>query len=322
MANYKRKLITLALIVILCIFFGISTDSFFVGRNVIQLLREAAYTGIIACGMCFIMVGGGIDLSAGGMMCLIGVVVARCAHVNIPGILVILIGLAAGMCFGAVNGLIVTKLHLTEFVTTLATGSAFRGLALLTTFREKGRVVSVTLKNDSFNFFGTPIAGIYWMTIAWVAVTIIMYIVMTRRKFGLYVMAMGSAKKAAEMSGVRIDRTKIMTFVIGGLMCGLAATLLVAYQTGTNQNVGNMMEFNAIAACVVGGVMMEGGKGDPLCACLGAILMTLITNGLYKMGLTTGGTYLLQGVVIVATMALDGQFSRLTSRQRALKASQ
>ncbi len=322
MSNYKRKLITLALIVILCVFFGLSTSSFFVERNVIQLLREAAYTGIIACGMSFIMVGGGIDLSAGGMMCLIGVVVARCAHANIPGILVIVIGLAAGMFFGFINGTIVTRLHLTEFVTTLATGSAFRGLALLTTFRERGRVVSVTLKNASFNFFGIPVAGIYWMTIAWVIVTIIMYIVMTRRKFGLYVMAMGSAKNSAEMSGVNITRIKTLTFVIGGLMCGLAATLLVAYQTGTNQNVGNMMEFNAIAACVVGGVMMEGGKGDPLCAFFGAILMTLITNGLYKMGLTTGGTYLLQGIVIVATMALDGTFTRLTARQRALKATE
>ena len=321
MSNYKRKLITVALIVILCIFFGVATDSFFVGRNVVQLLREAAYTGIIACGMSFIMVGGGIDLSAGGIMCLVGVVVARCAHLNIPGILVIVIGLAAGMFFGLINGTIVTRLHLTEFVTTLATGSAFKGLALLTTFREKGRVVSVTLQNDSFNFFGEPLAGIYWMTIAWVIVTIIMHIVMTRRKFGLYVMAMGSANKSAEMSGVNITRTKTMTFVIGGLMAGLAATLLIAYQHGTNQNVGNMMEFNAIAACVVGGVMMEGGKGDPVCAFLGAILMTLITNGLYKMGLTTGGTYLLQGVVIVATMALDGAFTRFAARQRSLQAT-
>ncbi len=321
LAKNKRKIISIALIALLCIFFGITTDSFFVTRNIIQLLRQAAYTGLIACGMCYVMVGGGIDLSAGGAMCLVGVIAARVAFVGLPGVIVLIIGIAFGAFLGMLNGLIVTKLHLTEFVTTLASGTAFSGLALLTIFRERGRVISVTLTNDSFNFFGKPVGKIYWMTIAWVIATVIMHIIMTRTKFGLHVMAMGSASKSAEMSGVNITFVKIMTFVIAGTMAGLASTLLVAYQTGTNQNVGNMMEFNAIAACVVGGVMMEGGKGDPICAMLGSIFMTLITNGLYKMGLTTGGTYLLQGLVILIAMTFDGQFTRLSARKRKIAAA-
>ena len=308
-----RRLVSVALIVLLSIVFGITTGSFFTYRNIIQLFRQAAFTGLVACGMCFVMVGGGIDLSAGGVIWLVGVVAARASLIpGIPGILVILISMVAGGICGTVNGAIVTKLHLSEFVTTLATGTVFTGLALLTTFRERGRVVSVTLKNRGFIEFGGMLGDIYLITVAWVVITVIMLFVMSRTRFGLHVMAMGSHSNAARMSGVNTSRTKILTFIIGGAFAGLAAAMLVAYQTGTTQSLGLMMEFNAIAACVVGGVVMGGGKGDPLSAFLGALFMQLITNGLLKWGLTTGSTYAMQGVVILLAMNFDGQFNRIS----------
>jgi ribose transport system permease protein len=295
------------------------SDSFLSGRNLLQLLRETAYTGLVACGMCFVMVGGGIDLSAGGAICLVGVIVARAAQTPLPGLAVILVGVLAGMACGLFNGAVVTRLYMSEFVTTLASGAVFSGLALLLQFREGGRMISVTLKNVGFLFFGKTIGGVYWIIIVWLVLTVVMQFVMVGTKFGLHVMAGGSHLKSAEMSGVDTRRVKIFSFMISGAFAGLAAAMIVAYQTGTNQTLGNMMEFNAIAACIVGGVMFGGGKGDPLSGFLGALLMALISNGLYKFGLSTGGTYALQGVVILLAMSFDGQFNRLSLKRIELR---
>jgi ribose/xylose/arabinose/galactoside ABC-type transport system permease subunit len=311
-----RRLVSVALIILLCVIFGLTTDSFLSVRNLIQLFRQAAFTGLVACGVCFVMVGGGIDLSAGGLICLTGVAVARFSQIWwMPGIAVVLAGIMVGAACGLFNGAVVTRLHMTEFVTTLASGAVFTGLSLLTTFRENGRVVSVTLTNQSFLGFGRTLGGIYWIIIVWVILTVVMQFVMSSTRFGLHVMAMGSQSKSAEMSGVSTRRTKILTFMISGAFAGLAAAMLVAYQTGTNQTLGNMMEFNAIASCVVGGVVLGGGKGDPASGFLGATLMTLITNGLYKLGLTTGGTYVMQGIVILLAMNFDGQFNRISQKR-------
>jgi ribose/xylose/arabinose/galactoside ABC-type transport system permease subunit len=314
-----RRLVSVVLIVLLCIIFGLMSDSFLSGRNLIQLLRETAYTGLVACGMCFVMVGGGIDLSAGGAICLVGVIVARAAQTPLPGVAVLLIGVLAGLVCGLFNGSMVTRLHMTEFVTTLASGAVFSGLALLLQFRERGRMISVTLKNAGFLFFGKTVGGVYWIIIIWVVLTVVMQFIMAGTKFGLHVMAGGSHARSAEMSGVNTRRVKIFSFMISGAFAGLAAAMIVAYQTGTNQTLGNMMEFNAIAACIVGGVMFGGGKGDPLSGFLGALLMALISNGLYKFGLSTGGTYALQGVVILLAMSFDGQFNRLSLKRLELR---
>jgi ribose/xylose/arabinose/galactoside ABC-type transport system permease subunit len=314
-----RRLVSVILIILLGIVFALTSDSFLSSRNLIQLLRETAYTGLVACGICFVMVGGGIDLSAGGIICLTGIAVARFSQTLwMPGLVVILFGILVGAACGAFNGAVITKLHMTEFVTTLASGAVFSGIALLMQFRDGDRMISVTLKNAGFLFFGKTVGGIYWIIIVRLAMTVIMQFIMSRTKFGLHVMAGGSHAKSAEMSGVNTRRIKLLTFMISGALAGLAAALIVAYQTGTNQSLGNMMEFNAIAACIVGGVMLGGGKGDPISGLLGALLMTLITNGLYKLGLTTGGTYAMQGIVILVAMSFDGQFNRLSLKRLEL----
>ena len=311
-----RRIVSISLIAVLCVIFGVTTDSFVSVRNIIQLFRQAAFSGLAACGICFVMVGGGIDLSIGGAICIVGVAVARFSQISgMPGFVVVLVGILAGALCGLFNGVVVTKLHLTEFVTTLASGAVFTGLSLLTTFRERGRIVSVTLTNKGFLAFGKPVGQIYVIIIAWVILTIIMQFIMSSTRFGLHVMATGSHSKSADMSGVNIIRTKIITFIISGAFAGVAATLLVAYQTGTNQALGNMAEFNAIAACVVGGVVLGGGKGDPISAFLGALFMTLITNGLYKWGLDTGSTFVMQGIVILLAMNFDSQLNRVSLKR-------
>jgi ribose transport system permease protein len=319
--TYKnaRRLISIGLVIALGLIFALTTESFLTARNMFLLMREAAYTGIIAYGMACIIVGGGIDLSAGGIVCFVGIMTARASLIpGIPGVCVLLIAILAGAACGCVNAFVVVKLHLSAFVTTLASGFAFAGLALMSTFRVHGRAVSQSLSNESFLHFGSNIGGLYFITVIWIAFGIFLQLFLTRTQFWVHLCALGSNEKSAVMSGVNGNKVKSVSFIMGGGFYGLASAMVVAFQTGTTSGLGNMMEFSAIAACVVGGVEMTGGKGDALSAFMGTLFMTLITNGLYKLGLSTGGLLLMQGVVIVLMINFDVQFGKFSEKRLRL----
>ena len=316
-----RRLISISLILIVGVLFTLTSDSFLTGYNLLLLLKDSAYTGLVALGLSCVIVCGGVDLSAGGIVCLVGIVAARASFIpGIPGFAVMLIALAAGLACGALNGLIVTKLHLSEFVTTLATGSVFSGLALLIAFKEHGRAIPMALTNKGFLAFGGNINGLYYISIAWIVLAILLQIMYTMTPLGTYISAVGSNTKAAEMSGVSRNKMKLLTFALSGGFAGLAAAFMVAYSTGTTQQLGTGMEFQGIAACIVGGVAMTGGKGDSLSAVLGTLFMVAVLNGLYKWGLTTGGLDLLEGIIIVAVINFDTILSITTSRRLARRA--
>lgn len=314
----QRRLISLGMILVIAAIFAIidPTKTFLSPQNATILLQESAYAGLVALGATFVMVGGGVDLSGGGIVCVCGVVAARVSLISgMPGIVVILAALAAGALCGLLNGLLVTKLHLTEFVTTLATGSVFTGLAYMTTFRQNGRMYTQSLSNKSFLAFGGKAAGIFYITIAWLLLIVIMQVVFTKTRFGTHVSAQGSNRKAADMSGVNGEFVKVMSYVICGAFAGLAAAFVVAYQRCTTQSLGTGMDFQAVAACVVGGVVLGGGKGDALSAFFGAVFMAMIKNGIYKLGLSTGYFYLLQGIIIVAVTNFDTLFGQYTQNR-------
>lgn len=311
----RRRLITVGLIVALGIVFGLSTEFFFTSRNMFLLLRESAFTGLIALGVVCVMVGGGVDLSAGGIACFVGVITARVSLIQgMPGLAVVLIAVATGAVCGFLNSLIVTKLHLSEFVTTLAMGFVFSGLALLTTFREYGRMTTALLTNESFLAFGKHTNGLYYISIAWLICTIAMQFLFSMTRFGLYISAIGSNPNAARMSAINTTKMKILGFIFSGAFSALAAAFMVAFQGSSTLTLGSGMEFQAIAACVVGGVILGGGKGDALSAFLGAVFMTLIKNGLYKWGLTTGGFTMLMGLIIIVIANFDTLLGFLAKR--------
>ncbi len=313
-----RKMITLGLIVVLSVIFGATTNSFFSMRNIQMLFRVAAYVGLICIGTSFVMVGGGIDLSSGGVICFTGVVCARLSVIGIPMPLVVLGALVAGAACGFLNGYCITRFHLNDFITTLASGYVFSGFALFTIFHDaKGRVETVELTDKAFLALGKHIDGVYYIAIAWIVLTVIAYLVQSRTRFGLHITAMGSNPKSAVMSGISVDKLKISTFVICGAFCGLAAAFTVSYQTTTYLSLGDGMGFQAVAACVVGGVVLGGGKGDALGAFLGALFMTLVTNGMYKYGLSTAWQYVFEGAVILIAITFDSGFGAITDRRLA-----
>lgn len=311
-----RKLITLALIIVISLIFAFTTDSFFNLRNIQMLMRVSAYVGLVCIGTSFVMIGGGIDLSTGGIICFSGVICARLAAMNAPVIIIILGAVACGVVCGFINGFCITRFHLNDFITTLASGYVFSGFALATIFKDdSGRVASIALKHKPFLEIGKSVGGLYYIAIAWIILTIVALIIQKRTRFGLHVTAMGSNLKSSDMSGINTSRLKIVTYMICGAACGLAAAFTVANQGTTYLSLGDGKGFEAVAACVVGGVALGGGKGDAAGAFLGALFMTLVTNGMYKYGLGTAWQYVFEGAVILVAIMFDTGLGSITAKR-------
>lgn len=316
-----RRLITLGLILIMMIVFAVTTNYFLSLRNISQMLREAAYTGLLAVGMSFVMIGGGIDLSLGGIVCASSIICARLSFLGLNGPTCLVCGIAFGCFLGFLNAMLVTRLHMTEFVATLASGLVYSGLGLLLAIREGNTIITKPITGKTFLAFGKTIGGFYYMTIIWVIVAIIALLVMTKTVFGRHTYACGSNSRAAEMSGINTRRIKTLGFVIAGGIAGLTSFLMTSFQGSSTVSMGTGMEFQAIAACVVGGVAMTGGKGDAVTAALGTIFLTLITNGLYKWGLSTGALNLLTGIIIIAVINFDTVLASVSHRRMMRKAN-
>ena len=311
-----RKLITLGLIVVLSAVFALSAPTFLKLRNIQEILRVAAYTGIICVGVSFVLIGGGIDLSSGGIICFTGIVCCRLAVLGLPWPVILLVAVVIGAACGFFNGWVITRFYLNDFITTLATGFVFTGLGLLVSAKDaSGNLLSQEIKNKGFLLLGKHINGFYYIVFAWLILTAVSYFVLSRTRYGLHTYAMGSNAKSSEMSGVNVRRMKVSTFTICGACCAIAAVFTVAYQTTAYLSLGSGMGFNAVAACVVGGVMLGGGKGDPIGALLGAIFMTLVNNGMYKYGLDTSWQYVFQGAVILIAIMSDAGFAAITARR-------
>ena len=311
-----RRLISIGLVLIMAIIFSLTSDVFLNFNNIMNLLKDSAYLGLIALGMSFVIIGGGVDLSAGGIACVVGILSVRMSVIGIPGILIVPIAVLLGALCGLINSVFITRVKLTEFVATLALGFVYTGLTLVFAFRERGVITSVAVPRwSSLRAFGGSIGGVYIITIAWILLAAIFFLILTKTKFGLHTYSIGSHARAAQMSGVNTDRVKVIGYLICGGCAGLAVVLQVALNGSSPLSIGGGYEFKAIAACVVGGVVLGGGKGDTISAVVGSLFLIMLMNGLYKYGLATSWEYILQGVIILIATAFDAVFNRITSKR-------
>ena len=296
--------------------FTLTTDAFLTFRNITNMLKDSAYLGLIALGMSFVIIGGGIDLSAGGIACLVGIISVRLSVLGIPGIVIIPVAVLLGMLCGLFNSILITKVKLTEFVVTLAAGFVYSGLTLVFAFRERGSIISVGIPNGSnYRAFGGNINGIHYITIIWIVLSIIAYMVLLKTRLGLYTYSIGSNPKSAVMSGVNTGKIKAIGYLICGGCAGLAVVLQVALNGSSPLNIGSGYEFQSIAACVIGGIVLGGGKGDTVGALIGSLFLIMLMNGLYKYGMATAMEYILQGGIIVLVTAFDAIFNNIANKR-------
>ena len=286
---------------------SIINKQFLTYANLSTLMLQSTIKGIIALGMTLIIISGQIDLSVGSMAALVaglGVVVLNTTH-NI--FLMLIFCMAFGTILGIVNGLLVTKGKIAAFIVTLATMSAYRSIII-----QLGQGGPFNVKpelNDSFRMIAAGnIAGIPNLAIVFVLAMVIMTFIMSKTKFGRYVYAVGSNENAARLTGINVNRIKVLCFSITGLLTGLSAFLLTSRLTSiTAPNAGISFELDAIAAVAIGGTAMNGGRGKIVGTFLGAIMLQMIEGILIAAKIPPFLTGLVKGIIIILAVLFQSR---------------
>jgi len=287
-------------LVILFILSSFASPYFFQFKNITNILRQSSYTGIIGLGMTFVIISGGIDLSVGSLVALVGGIVILLLNYfgGDPMAITwaILMGLCLGLIMGSFNGLIVTKGKIAPFIATLGTMSIFRSLTLYISSAGEFRSAS-----DAYPAIGSG----YFLNLpipVWVffGMAIIFHVILNNTRYGRYVCAVGANEKVAVYSAIKIDRVKIMTYALTGFAVAVSSIMLSSRMNSlSSSNAGVFYELDAIAAVVIGGTSMSGGSGTIMGTVIGAIILGMINNMLNMVGVSPYLQGTVKGLVII-----------------------
>jgi len=272
-----------------------ASDNFLSGANISNVLRQISVVGILAVGMTYAIITGGIDLSVGAVMALAGTVAAGLMVGGMNGALAIGIGLLIAIAFGLANGALVAYARMPPIIVTLATMGIARGLALIYT----GGYPIAGLPHW-IRFFGSgTILGIQAPIVIMLVVYLIAWVLLEHTAFGRYVFAIGGNEHATRLSGVRVPVYKMLVYTLGGATMGIAGIVLTSRLMSGQPNAGVGFEMDAIAAVVLGGTSIAGGRGSIIGTLLGAMLLGVLNNGLNMMGIDPYVQNVIKGAIIL-----------------------
>ena len=301
-----RQFGTLIGLVGLCFVLWILTPYFLTVSNLLNVAEQTSINAIVAVGMTYVILSGGIDLSVGSIVALTGVILGVALRDGQPLAIALTLTLAVGVVCGAVNGVLVSHGGLPPFIVTLGTMSIARGAALLVT---EGRPISGFAA--SFRVLATGRVGfVPAPVIITAAVYVLAHLVLTRTTFGRYVYAIGGNEEATRLSGVAVRFHKAMIYVVSGVMSAVAAVILTARLNSAQPIAGMMYELDAIAATVIGGSSLLGGEGTLPGTLIGALIMGVLRNGLNLLGVSSFLQQIVIGGVIVVAVLLDTVLKR------------
>jgi ribose transport system permease protein len=287
-------------LIILFILSALASPYFLQFRNLTNILRQSSYTGIIALGMTFVIISGGIDLSVGSMVALVGgIIILVLNHFGggpLAIIWAIIVGLCIGLIAGAFNGLIVTKGKVAPFIATLGTMSIFRSMTLYISnageFRSASNLYPII---GSGYFLNLPIPVWIFFVMA-----VIFHIILNNTRYGRYVCAVGANEKVAVYSAIKIDWVKMMTYALTGLSVAVTAIMLSSrLNSVSSSGAGVFYELDAIAAVVIGGTSLSGGSGSIMGTVIGGIILGMINNMLNMVGVSPYLQGTVKGLVII-----------------------
>ncbi|MCM3410161.1 ABC transporter permease subunit [Metabacillus litoralis] len=298
-----QKLGPLVGLLIITIILSVVSPNFMTVDNILNVLRQVSINALIAFGMTFVILTGGIDLSVGSILALASAVTASMLASGVDPILAILVGLLAGAIMGAINGFIITKGKVAPFIATLATMTVFRGLTLVYT---DGRPITGLSSSELFVLMGKGYVGWVPVPVIWMLITYaILYFILKKTTFGRRVYAIGGNEEAAILSGIRTDRVKIWIYSITGLLSALAGIILSSRLNSAQPTAGASYELDAIAAVVLGGTSLSGGRGWIFGTLVGALIIGVLNNGLNIMNVSSFYQQVVKGGVILLAVLLD-----------------
>jgi len=299
----------LALVVMVIVLASIS-DRFLTTSNIINVLRQISVNAIIAFGMTVVIIGAGIDLSVGSLLALVGVIAAlMVTTTSLPVWLVLLLAVLIGTALGAINGAFVGFAGVAPFIVTLAGLTIFRGATLVAT---DGRPVSglppVFTTIGYGTFLGIPLP--IWIMLG---VLLLTYVLLRHTALGRAVYAVGGNPEAARLSGIPVRRILTFTYAFSGFAVAIAAIVLTGRLNSAQPTAGVAFELDAIAAVVVGGTSLAGGRGGVWGTLVGALIIGVINNGMNLMNVSSFYQQIVKGGVILAALLIDRALSRRTS---------
>lgn len=289
-------------LVALCVLLTLTTPAFLTSSNIANVLRQAAVYAIMAVGMTFVIITGGIDLSQGSVLAVVCIVVGMVPN-NGEGsmTLAILAGLLTGAAWGFINGAVIAFVRVPPFIMTLGTMNVARGLALLMT-----NAAPIEAQYEPFRVMGTGyLLGIPIPVYLFILVGVIGQYVLSKTATGRYIYAVGSNEEAARLSGVKVRLNKIKVYMISGLAVGFAAILYVSRLGSAQPIAGTNYELEAVAATVIGGTSILGGDGGVIGSILGAIVVSVIRNGMVLLEVSTYWQQIAIGIIIVTAVIID-----------------
>ena len=295
-----------SLILIICALSALKPDTFLTRDNFLNVLRRSSVNGIIAVGMTSIIISAGIDLSVGSMLALCGMVGAY-SMIAVGGadpqagalVLGTVVGVVAGIICGLLNGVLITKLKLQPFIVTLGTMSAFRGISYVMNDGQPYNVPGYRYLGEGV-VLGIPISVLIFGVIIAIASFLLRY-----SRLGRYTYAIGSNREAAFHAGVNVDRNLIYIYTFTGLLVGIAAMIATSRTVSAQPTAGIALELDIIAAVVIGGASLAGGRGTITGTIIGTLLISFLRNGCTLLGISTNVQLIVIGAIIIAAVAVD-----------------
>lgn len=299
----NQNLGTIAALIILIVFVSVLNPAFLQVNNLLNLMRQLIINGFIALGMTFVILTGGIDLSVGSTLAFTSAIFAGLLQNGMATGLAILITLALGLALGLINGILITKGKLAPFIVTLATMTIFRGLTLV---YMDGRPISGPKDNFAFQFLGKgQVFGIPFQVILFLIVYIVLSTLLNKTSHGRKIFAVGGNEKASFISGIKIDKVKVLVYVISALMAVVSGLVLTSRLNSAQPTAGSAYEMDAIAAVVLGGTSMTGGSGSLTGTLIGILILGVLNNGLNLLGVSSFYQQIVKGVVILIAVLID-----------------
>jgi ribose transport system permease protein len=302
-AGIMQKLGPFLAFVLLFAVVAVLNPSFIEPLNLLNLLRQISINALIAFGMTFVILTGGIDLSVGSILALSSALMAGMIVSGVDPILSICITALLGALMGAVNGLLITKGKVAPFIATLATMTIYRGLTLVYT---NGNPITGLGDHYSFQLFGRGyFFGIPVPAVTMLITFIILWFILHKTSFGRKTYAIGGNETAAFVSGIKVDRVKCLIYSLAGMMAAISGAILTSRLNSAQPTAGTAYEMDAIAAVVLGGTSLAGGKGRIFGTLVGALIIGTLNNGLNLLGVSSFYQQVVKGIVILIAVLID-----------------
>jgi ribose/xylose/arabinose/galactoside ABC-type transport system permease subunit len=290
-------------LILLVIIMAFSQPAFLKRPNLINILKQASITGVLAMGMTLVLLTGGIDLGVGSVL---AVACMAAAYVTsevlaLPVIVAFIAGIGVGALFGLMNGIGIAYVGFAPFIMTMATLSAARGLALVST---NNRPI-FNLTREFINVSNSIYLGLPSLIFYFLGVAILAYVLTRKTVFGKWIYAVGGNENAARYSGINVKKVKTIIYVIMGALSGMTGVLMASRITSGNPAVGEGYELDAIAACVIGGVSLSGGSGSVVGTVIGVLILGVISNGFDILGISSNYQRIMKGIVILLAVFID-----------------